>query len=404
MTTESPERRPGPRSVPAAQLSWLVEELPRWQQDGWIDADTAAGIRAQYTASSRFSLSRLMLALGGAFVGVGVIWLVAANLEEFSPMTRFAGVVAFWLAAVGAAELLAERRVPDDERSADAVVGALRLIATLAFGAVLFQAAQSLQVPAYDSGLVGAWAAGALLYGYASGAVAPLLVGIVAGVGWYLWVVVERTESVAGAAVALLLAAVLAAAAAVAHSSRWQPRFAPPWRLASALLGLVGLFLAALPRSDEGGYSLTGALGVSVVVALAAAAVAALLGDRTGRLELAAVVGAGALGLLLLRWNPPLPRSAAELSGEALLAALVAILVYLLAAIWFAVLGVLRNAGGLTQLAMAGLVVFTVVQSFAVFEPILSGAALFLALGAVLAGTGYLVDRGRRRLVAEVTS
>jgi hypothetical protein len=39
------------------------------------------------------------------------------------------------------------------------------------------------------------------------------------------------------------------------------------------------------------------------------------------------------------------------------------------------------------------------VQSFAIFQPILSGATLFLALGAVLALSGYLVDRGRRRLV-----
>jgi uncharacterized membrane protein len=92
----------------------------------------------------------------------------------------------------------------------------------------------------------------------------------------------------------------------------------------------------------------------------------------------------------------------AELSGEALLRAVVAILLYLLAAVWVAALGVLRDARGLTQLAMAALVLFTVVQSFAVFEPILSGAALFLALGVVLAGAGYLVDRGRRRLVTEV--
>ena len=43
--------------------------------------------------------------------------------------------------------------------------------------------------------------------------------------------------------------------------------------------------------------------------------------------------------------------------------------------------------------------VFTTVQSFAVFAPVISGATLFLAVGLVLIAVGYLVDRGRRHLV-----
>jgi uncharacterized membrane protein len=385
-------------SVSAQRLEWLEQELTRWQQQARIDAETAAGIRMQYTASRRFSLARLLLALGAAFVGVGLIWLVAANLEQLSPLTRVAGIVALWIGAVAAGELLAERR----DRPRDAAVGAFRLVAALAFGAVVFQAAQSLQVPAYDSGLVGAWAAGALLYAYAAGAVAPLLVAITTGVGWYLWVVVERTESVAGAVTALLLAAVLAAAVAVAHTTYGQRVFAAPWRLASALLALVGLFAAALPQLDRQDEPTSVVVWVSAGLVLLAAAGGAIRADRTGRGELAAVAGAAVLAVLLLQWAPSAPGRVEDLSGEALLRAVVAILVYLLAAAWFAALGVLREARGLTQLAAAALVVFTVVQSFAVFEPILSGAALFLVLGAVLAGTGYLVDRGRRRLVADV--
>ena len=76
-----------------------------------------------------------------------------------------------------------------------------------------------------------------------------------------------------------------------------------------------------------------------------------------------------------------------------------AVLVYLLAALGVAALGAVRGLDGLTHVATAALVIFTVVQSFAIFQPILSGATLFLALGAVLALSGYLVDRGRRRLV-----
>ena len=40
--------------------------------------------------SRRFDLSRLLLTLGAAFVGVGIIWLVASNLDQLPPLTRFA--------------------------------------------------------------------------------------------------------------------------------------------------------------------------------------------------------------------------------------------------------------------------------------------------------------------------
>ena len=387
------------RSLDPRQLTWLEHELERWERQGHLDPSARQAIRSQYDASRRFSVGRLMLGVGGSFVGVGVLWLVAANVEQLSPLTRFVGVVALWLGAVAGAELLAARRSPRAD-DGDAVVAAVRLVAALAFGAVVFQAAQSLQVPAYSSTLLGVWGLGAVLYAYAAAAVMPLLVGISASVGWYAWVVTERAESAAGTAIALLVAAVLAAAVAVLHGPTRLPRFAGPWRTVSALLALLGLFIAAFPQVDRAELPLAAWAGVAAVLVVAAAV--AVVSDRSGQLEVVAAVATTGAGLALLFWRTPEVTDASELTGEGLLRSMAAIVVYLLAAIWFASLGVLRDAPGVTQLATAALVLFTVVQSFAVFEPILSGAALFLVLGAVLAGTGYLVDRGRRRLVADV--
>lgn len=56
-------------------------------------------------------------------------------------------------------------------------MGAVRLLAAGAFGAVVFQAAQSLQVPTFEPILVGVWGLGAVLWAYAVQGVAPSIAG-----------------------------------------------------------------------------------------------------------------------------------------------------------------------------------------------------------------------------------
>jgi uncharacterized membrane protein len=146
---------------------------------------------------------------------------------------------------------------------------------------------------------------------------------------------------------------------------------------------------------------------IGVVLALAAATTVALtLADAQGRRELAAVAGMLLAGLLLLAWAPEDSRAANGadvLSAAELLHALAGTAVYLATAVWFALVGAERDRPALTNLATVGLVLFVTVQSFGVFAPLLSGAALFLVVGLVLIGVGLAADRGRRRLVAEVS-
>ncbi len=381
------------RSVPAGTLAWLEGELEAWQAEGRLDAATADGIRARYTARRQLSLARLGLGLGGAFLSVGVLWLVASNLDQLSPGVRFGGVAVLWLAAVVGAELLAAHRPGP-------AVTALRLLGAAAFGGVVFQAAQSLQVAAYAPHLLGTWAAGALLQAYAVRAVAPLLVGLATGPGWVAWEVGERSGTATAVALALLAVGLVAASVGVVHGRLGPLRFARPWRTAGALLTLAGLFYAALPPGERSpGASWVGlvvAAGVTAVVALAVAR------DLLGRLEVVASAAALGLGWLVLLWQPPGATASGALTTEALLRVAAVVVVYLLAALWTAALGVLRDEPRTTGLATAALVLFTVVQSFAVFAPVLSGATLFLALGAVLALSGWLADRGRRGLVTTV--
>ena len=145
------------RPATPAQLDWLAAELPLWRSAGLVDDRAANAILASYHPTRRFELSSLLLTLGAAFVGVGIIWLVASNLDQLPPLTRFLVVAAFWLAFLVGGELLAGRREHGGAIPSP-VVGAVRILAALTFGAVVIQAAQSLQVPAYEpaaAGLVG---------------------------------------------------------------------------------------------------------------------------------------------------------------------------------------------------------------------------------------------------------
>ncbi|MBS2939430.1 DUF2157 domain-containing protein [Nocardioides sp. J2M5] len=379
------------RPVPPRQLTWLRGELADWTSQGLISDEQAARISTRYRPESHHvGVGRVLLYLGGGFVGIGLIWLVAANLDQLSPLTRFVAVSAIWLALLAGAEALAARR------TSPPVVGALRLLAALGFGAVVFQAAQSLQVPAFEPRLLAVWAVGALLHGYLTRAYLPFVVGVATGVAW--WFTRPLWEEPSGLAVVLLLGAgaVLAASLAVLHDTR-LPSFAWTWRTVGAAMALLTLFVAAIP--DVGSGDLTwNAWLVAALAAAGAALVAAAVVDRSVRrlLEPAGAVVVLAVGTGLALWQTGTDTTTVDTSDW--LHAAVSVGVYVVLAVALVALGTLRDHTAITWMAMAGLVVFTTFQSFAVFAPIVTGAWLFVVLGTVFLGTGFLFDRARREL------
>ncbi len=262
------------RAASPRDLAWLRTELADWTSSGVITDTQAAQISGRYHeqagAGSRFTIGRVLLSLGAGFVGIGLIWLVAANLDQLAPTARFLAVAVLWLGFLVGGEYLASRAVSPP------VVGAVRLMAALAFGALIFQAAQSLQVPAYEPRLIGLWAAGALLHGYLARAYLPFLVGLVTGVGW--WLAQPLWDEPTGLTVVLLLGAgsVLAAALAVLHDGRLD-RFAWAWRLVGGGMALAAMFVAAIP--DVGSDDVT--WSVWLILSLVAAGVAAVAAVAT---------------------------------------------------------------------------------------------------------------------------
>lgn len=375
-----------------ARLAWLTEQVDDWRSAGVLSPDQAETILGQYAAGRRLGLVRLLLGIGATFVGVGVLWLVAANLESFSPGARVVFVAVLWAAALGGAETLAARGV------SGAVVGAARLVAALLVGALIFQAAQTLQVPAYEPLLVGAWAAAALLHAYAVGARAPLVVGVVAGATFVVWSTLDSQWSGLGFVIALALVGLVALALAALHGS-WLPAFAPLWREAGALLVLVAVTVGVLPFVTTEGWTPGPGTWALLAATMALAAAGALRGSSLDRIEVgvAAVALVGTVALVL--WEAG-SGGRSDLDGAAVLHAVLGIALCAGVAVALAVDGTLRDSSRLVALATAALVLVTTLQAFTVFAPVLEGAWLFLLLGAVLVGTALTFDQGRRRLAA----
>ena len=381
---------------PAAphQLAWLRTELADWTSQGIISEDQASRISTRYRSEhhARFSVGRVLLHLGAGFVGIGLIWLVAANLDQLSPVLRFGVVAGLWLAFLVGGEALAARQV------SAAVVGAARLLAALGAGAVIFQAAQSLQVPAYEPHLVGLWAAAALLHGYLARAYVPFLVGVATGVAW--WFMQPLWSNDSGMAVVVLLGAgaVLASGLAVLHDGR-MTSFAWTWRTVAGGMALAAMFVAAIPDIARDGIEWSTWLVVAVGLAAAAAVAAAVVRPGLRVLEPAGAVVVAVAAALLSLWTTG--ADASDVRAADWLHAGVSVAAYVALAVALVALGTVRDHPPLTWMAMVGLVVFTTFQSFAVFAPIVTGAWLFVVLGTVFLGTGFLFDRARREL-AEV--
>lgn len=389
------------RPATPTQLDWLAAELPHWRAEGLLDDQTATAILAGYHPSRRFDLSNLLLTLGAAFVGVGVIWLVASNLDQLPPLTRFIVVAAFWLAFLAGGEALAGRREHGGNIPSP-VVGAVRIMAALTFGAVVMQAAQSLQVPAYEPQLLAWWGLGALVHAYVVRGAGPLVVGLIALASWLVWQVTWDSPDALTVLLVLFAAAGVAASAAALHATRLGPSFrgfSATWREIGALLSLGALFVAALPFVTTQDFEVSTILVAVLVASGLAVAGAAALSTDNARWEPAMALVIAVVGVLLVLWEFGAEFDYDDQVGLMGWAhAAFGVVAYVGAAAWFAVLGVLRDSRRLTFLATAALVVFTTTQAFSVFAAIVEGAWLFLLLGLVFAGTGWLADRARRQL------
>lgn len=389
-----------PEPIAADRLAWLEAEAARWRTEGLIGEAAASAITARYRAQERRTPVALVVVLGSLLVGVGLVLLVAANvdLDEVGPTARFAGVAAIWLALVAAAELGVERVA-----ALRVLVGPLRVLVVVAYGATILQATQSLQVPAFSAAILAAWAVGSLAYAYAVASYGALVLGISIGVAWYLFVGVESADNGAAVVLGLALPVPLLLAVGMAHAQTPLAALGRPWRGLAVLVGLAGLFAGAIP-GVIGGSEVPGVAWAVLALGLAGVGVLAARGDADDRFEACVGAGVAAAALLLVAVAPGETTDAFSSKSPSvgqIAFSLLGIATFVAAALAVAIIGVRRRSPHITDAAAGALFLFLLVQSFGVLAPLASGAVLVLGLGVVLVAGGVLVDRGRRRLRAE---
>lgn len=375
--------------------------LERWVRGGLIDPATAARVRAYETVQEKALRLRwpvlLAIGFGGLLLGAGVLLFVAAHWDELSPGARF-GVVLALVALFHLGAALVTERFP-------ALATMLHAVGTVCLGAGIFLTGQIFNLQEHWPGGVllwalGAWVAWALLRDWPQAALVALLTPWWLGGEW-----VEATKgSALGAEILIegLLLLSLSYLTALLPGRETSARRALMWIGGLMLIPLaaaVPLVHPDLPEHElplpEGYRALgwIGALALPLALAwwlrrgaawmnAAAAAWVILLGTMgvpTGG-------PAGGTDALLRRvWHELGPYAMWAMGSLGLIA-------------W----GLHEARRERINLGIAGFAMTVLAFYFAEVMDRLGRAASLIGLGVLFVVGGWLLERGRRRLVVRL--
>jgi uncharacterized membrane protein len=371
--------------------------LERWLSGGLIDPATAERIRA-YEAEREKALGLrwpvlLASALGGLLLGAGVLLFVAAHWDTLSPSERF-GLVLALVALFHIAGALAAERFP-------ALSSTLHAVGTICLGAGIFLAAQIFHLQEHwPAGLmlwaIGAWVAWALLRDWPQAALAALLTPMWLGSEWREitrgWIGGEKILSEG------LLLLAITYLTALFPEKETSVRKALMWMGGLALVPLT-VFVVAGRFISWGRYSLPenyDALGWGVALTLPLALALCLRRRAAWMNGLAAlwVVVLGTTGLHRSRADETLLRYVWNELGVYVMCALGSIALIA----W----GLREARKERINLGVAGFALTVLAFYSSTVMDKLGRAASLIGLGLLFLLGGWLLEKTRRRLVAQL--
>ncbi len=381
-------------------MSDYEPHLARWQSAGLLDGELAARIR-------EFELGRkrpaglqwqviAVLILGGILLAAGVALFVSAHWDEISPLTRYLLVMAM-VAVFHLGGGLARARFT-------ALATTLHAVGTLATGAAIALVGQIFNIQEHWPAAVLLWAIAALagwalLRDQAQQTIALLLVP-----AWLLSELADRTEHFVGSEVymgrLLLSWAVLYLTLFLGSRRRvvWGILF-----FFSAVAAIVGTDLLFWSWTSWGGHTAFLPLGIRIWcwIAIAALPLGASLLQR-GK-SLAPVAVSILLGLVLpwcnFRFWHPGNRYAygdgPNIVGFALAGGFALFLTW-----W----GVQHASRALVNLSILGFAIDVTFFYFSNLFDKLGRSLGLIGLGVLFLAGGWLLERMRRRLMAQIAS
>lgn len=393
--------------------SQLRREAAEWERDGIVTAEQAQEILARYpedsgdyeTARRRQALVVGFSILGAALVGLGIITFFAANWDDIPRAVKLAALVAGVALSYGAGFLLWQRM------GYTAVGMALVLLGCIIFGAGVHLIAQIYHMPVDHPDLTAFWFLGVLPLAYVIRSRPVTVLAVVlflAAVGFRLNHWDQFIAEVDFVATVALYAGLGMAVYAI---GRFKQQFAGwdgmggAFRAIGMVVALGALYLLTFVEfHNQSGVPTVEGLALRYwSLAYAAAAVAVLslawVVWRQGRdlhnslveiLELAAIVVLLAACHLVIH----VP------AESEILYTIVFNVLFALTVLGLLISGYLQGNEGRVNLALGLIAVFIITRYFEYSATLFDLSLVFVGAGIILLAGGFLMERGRRRLLA----
>lgn len=400
-------------------ITQLPAEVAGWRQDGLITEEQAQAVLARYPldqagASARSRMAAILATMGVVSVGLGVILFFASNWAAIPKEVKLALMVIGVPAVYGAGYWL--RYYKQYVRVGTAII----LLAAILYGAAIHLVAQAYHIPVNHPNLVLLWFVGVIPLAYVTRSHSVLVLALIlmlAAVGFrgQVWLQDFDLIPFVGFPLYLVLGLALYGLGKAQRQFELTRVYALPFELVGLLVAFAATYLLAFQEwwKDYNYLGFDGAgardgvsaefwalFGVAAIVSALGLLVAGLSLYRQGLswrgtlyeglMMLALLVGAFLVIFLPLRNDIFYP--------------VVFNLLFLVGAIGLLFLGYMRGQELLVNLA----VLFFALQVFArYFEfgfTLLDRSMVFVGAGVILLAGGFLMERGRRRMVNQMRS
>ena len=394
--------------------SQLRREVQEWERDGTITPQQAQAILARYPEDSadyeaarrRQGLVVGLSILGAALVGLGVITFFASNWDEIPRGVKLGALVAGVALSYGAGYFLWQRL------GYTAVGIAMVLLGCIIYGTGVHLIGQIYHIPVDHPNLTAFWFLGVAPLAYVTRSKPVMFLAIVlflvaAGFRLPHWLAeVYDADAVILASVMYLALAVMLYAIGKVKGlfDGWEPT-GGLFRAIGLIVGFGALYLLTFHdlideagRIDEANYRYWSLTYAASVVAVAILTVLEWWRFRRGGgtlvepLEIVTVVLLLTASHFLVRvpvdWEPLYP--------------IVINALFALSALGLMASGYLQGREGRVNLALALIALFVVSRYFEYSTTLFDRSLVFVGAGVILLLGGFLLERGRRKLLASM--